>query len=167
MDSFYEQLVTTKKTATYSLANGATYVFGVLGFLFVGGGANIPLAVISLGAAVGLFFFKKKLYKEYEYDFTNGDIDIDVIYEMKSRKRLVSFSARDIELLAPLESDPVRSFSNKPEKVIKLYPSTSKEKVYAAMVTGGANRMQILFVPNERFIEMCYKYNPKAVKKFL
>ncbi|WP_139905050.1 DUF6106 family protein [Clostridium thermarum] len=167
MDSFYEQLVTTQKTAAYSFANGATYVFGVLGFLFVGGGMNLPLAVIAIGTAVGLFFLKKKLYREYEYDFTNGDIDIDVIYEMKSRKRLVSFSAKEIELLAPLDSDPVKDFSNKPEKVLKLYPSTSKERVYAAMVTGGTNRMQIHFVPNEKFIDLCYRYNPKAVKKFL
>lgn len=166
MDNFYEQLVTTQKSAAYSAANGATYVFGFLGLVNLGSFNLIP-AVVLIAIAAGLFFYKKKLYREYEYDFTNGDIDIDVIYEMKSRKRLISFNVRDIELLAPVDSDPVKSFSNKPEKVHKCYPSNSKEKVYAAMVTGGANRVQILFVPNERFRDMCYKYNPKAVKRNL
>lgn len=166
MDNFYEQLVTTQKTPAYSTANGATYVLGFLGLINLGSFNLIP-AVFFIAIAAALFFYKKKLYREYEYDFTNGDIDIDVIYEMKSRKRLISFNVRDIELLAPVESDPVKSFSNKPEKVMKLYPSNSKEKVYTAMVTGGTNRVQIIFVPNEKFVDMCFKYNPKAVKKFL
>jgi hypothetical protein len=166
MDNFYEQLVTTQKTAAYSAANGGTYVLGFLGLINLGSFNLIP-AVLFIGIAAALFFYKRKLYREYEYDFTNGEIDIDVIYEMKSRKRVISFNVRDIELLAPVDSDPVKSFSNKPEKVLKLYPSTSKDKVYTAMVTGGVNRVQILFVPNEKLIDMCFRYNPKAVKKFL
>jgi hypothetical protein len=143
----------------------ACYVLGFLGLVSIT--SNPVFGIILIAAAVGLFFLKRKLYVEYEYDFTNGDIDIDAIYEMKSRKRVISFHAKEIELLAPLDSDPVKSFSNKPEKVYKLYPSTSKEKLYVAMVTGGTNRAQIIFVPNEKFIEMCFRSNPKAVKKFL
>lgn len=165
MDNFYEQLVTTHKSATYSMANNGMYVAGFLGLLMLGSMSIIP-AVAMLAIAVGLFFAKKNLYVEYEYDFTNGDIDIDKIIEMKSRKRVVSFSAKDIELLAPLESDSVKDFSNKPEKVLKLYPSNNDGKQYAAMVTGGGNRVQVVFVPNEKFLDLCYKYNPRAIKKY-
>lgn len=166
MDSFYEQLVTTKKTTAYNLANGGTYILGVLALLFLGSG-NILFTVLFAALAVGLFFLKKKLYIEYEYDFTNGEIDVDSIIEMKSRKRILSFSIKDVELLAPLDSDPVKDFGNKPQRVVKAYPSTSEEKLYVAMITGGTERVQLIFVPNEKFRDLCFKFNPKAVKKFI
>lgn len=166
MDNFYEQLVTTRKTTVYSIANGGTYAVGVLGVMMVGSSLFIE-GLLFIAIAVGIFFLKKKLYVEYEYDFTNGEIDVDKIIEMKSRKRILSFNVKDIELLAPLESDPVRDFGNKPEKVLKVYPTTSEAKLYVAMITGGENRVQLIFVPDEKLIELCYKYNPRAVKKFL
>lgn len=164
MDNYYEQLVTTQKTTKYKISNGAAYVFGVLAFLALGGGSFIP-GLIFLGIGVGLFFLKRNQYVEYEYGFTNGEIDVDKIFEMTRRKRVYSFSIKDIELLAPEDSYHVKDFSNKPDKVYNFYPSTATEKVYVAMVTGGTDRAQVKFVPNDEFIELCYKYNPRAVKK--
>jgi hypothetical protein len=166
VDNFYEQLVTTQKTTKYKVANGAAYVFGVLAFLALGG-ASFVMGIIFLGMAVGLFFLKRNLYVEYEYGFTNGEIDIDKISEMTRRKRIFSFSVRDLELLAPEESYHVKDFSNKPEKIYSFFPGTSTEKVYVAMVTGGTDRAQVRFVPNNELIELCYKYNPRAVKKIV
>ncbi|MDP4088731.1 MAG: DUF6106 family protein [Bacillota bacterium] len=167
MDSFYEQLVTTKKTFTYSLANNGTYVAGVLALMLLGG-MQFIFGLIMAAIAVALFFVKKNLYVEYEYDFTNGDIGIDKIMEMKSRKKVINLGVKDIELLAPLGSQHVKDFSNKPDKVLKLYPPTVEEKkLYSAMVTGGEHRVQMIFAPNERFLELCYKYNPRAVKRNL
>jgi hypothetical protein len=164
VDSFHEQLVTTQKTTKYKLSNGATYVFGVLAFLFLGGFNLIP-GILFLAAAVGLFFLKRNMYVEYEYGFTNGEIDIDKIYEMTRRKRAYTFSVRDLELLAPEDSYHVKDFSNKPDKVLKFYPDTTTSKVYVGMLTGGTDRAQIKFVPNEELLELCYKYNPRAVKR--
>ncbi|OPJ60107.1 DUF6106 family protein [Clostridium oryzae] len=166
MDNFYEQLVRTKKTGLYQFVNGATYVVGVFGLLMFGAAQLIP-AVLFVAIAVGLFFLKRNFYVEYEYDFTNGEIDFDKIVEMRSRKRVLTIDVKHIELLAPSDSDAVKDFSGKPEKVLKLYPSTSEAKQYTAIVTGGTERTQIIFVPDEKFIELCYKYNPRAVKKFL
>lgn len=167
MDSFHEQLVTTHKTAKYTMANGATYVLGVLGIMLLGSGNVLGMipGVLLLGAAVGLFFLKRNFYVEYEYDFTNGELDIDKIYEMKKRKRVISFAIKNLDLLAPEDSYHVKDYSNKPDKVLKLYPDTTEAKVWVAMLTGGTERAMIKFVPNEELIELCYKYNPRAVKK--
>jgi hypothetical protein len=164
MDNFYEQLERASESTTYKLANSGTYIIGVIGLLMISTPLFIVGALLIVGAAA-LFFMKKNLYVEYEYNFTNGEIDVDKIFEMKSRKRAISFAVKDLELLAPENSDYVKDFGNKPDKVITLYPKGTDKKVYVAMLTGGPERAQIRFIPNEEFLEYCRKYNPRAVKK--
>lgn len=164
MDNFYEQLVTTFKTTKYKIASSGVYVFLVLGFLAMILGSVIP-SLLLLALSGGLFILKKKLYIEYEYEFTNGDIDIDKILEMKKRTRVISFNIKEVELIAPENSSFVKDFSSKPEKILNFYPSTSNTQIYVAMVTGGNERVQIRFVPDEKFLNLCYKYNPRAIKR--
>ena len=163
MDSFYEQLITTYKTATYKIVNSSFYVFGFLALITL---SRLPIFVACAVLAAAAFFGKKKLYVEYEYVFTNGDIDVDKIVEMKKRSRVATFSIKNVEVLALEESHNIKDFANKPTKVLDLYPKTTDRKMYVAMVTGGSERMQIRFVLNEEFLDLCYKYNPRAVKKY-
>lgn len=164
MDNFYEQLETTYKTGKYKLVSSLVYIFGVLAFLGMVTGMFIPAILLIVLAALS-YYFKKNLYIEYEYDFTNGEIDVDKIMEMQKRKRILTFSIKDVELLAPENSDQVKDFSNKPSSVLSCYPETTDKKVYVAMITGGTQRLQLRFTPDEELIAHCYKYNPRAVKK--
>lgn len=162
MDNFYEQLVATHKTGIYKLMNVCVYFFGVIAIIFL---ALIPVFIVSLSIAVACYFGKKKLYTEYEYAFTNGEIDIDKIVEMKKRKRVLSFQIREVELLAPEDSYYVKDFTNKPSNIVSFYPKTNDKKIYVAMITGGNQRTMLRFVPSDEFLDLCYKYNPRAVKK--
>jgi len=163
MDHFYEQLVTTYKTGFYKMVNVATYIFAFIGFAAFS--INFILAIILFCLAVACFFYKQNLFVEYEYQFTNGEIDVEKIVEMKKRKKVVTFNIKELELLAPEGSAAVKDFYNKPNEILKCYPTTSKARVYIAMVTEGSNKMQLMFVPDEKFLDHCYKSNPKAVKK--
>lgn len=164
MDNFYEQLENLEKPTNYKIINAFMYVFGVFALLCLST-TQFVLCIISLLVAVAAFFMKKKAYVEYEYVFTNGVIDIDAIFEQKKRKRLVSFDAKDMELLAEAESNYVKDFSNKPDKVLSCFQIKSGKIVYVAMVTGGVERLQFKFTPDKRFLDLCYKYNPRAVKR--
>ncbi|MCM0646829.1 hypothetical protein NBE98_00395 [Clostridium swellfunianum] len=163
MDNFYEQLITTYKTSAYKIVNAGFYVFGFLALITLGA---LPIAIVCAILAGAAFFGKKKLYVEYEYVFTNGEIDVDKIVEMKKRSRAVAFNIKNVEVIALEDSDSIKSYSNKPSKVLNLYPKTNDKKVYSAMVTGGNERLQVNFVPDEEFLNLCYKYNPRAVKKY-
>jgi hypothetical protein len=163
MDHFYEQLVTTYKTSSYKVVNAMTYVFAGVGIATLS--ANIIIAVIMLCLAGACFFYKRKLFVEFEYQFTNGEIDIEKIIEMKKRSKITTFNIKEVGLIAPEYSDAIKDYSNKPSAIVKCYPDTAKGKVYIAMVTEGNNRMQLRFVPNEKFLDYCYKANPRAVKK--
>lgn len=163
MDNFYEQLITAKGAASYKIANIAFYVLLVLAAVFMA--MNIVISMFYIVLAAVTFFLKKQLYVEYEYVFTNGEIDMDKILEMKKRTKAISFSIKDIELMAPEGSDFIRDFKNKPAKVLSLHPKNTDKKIYIAMVTGGMKRVQLRFIPDEQFISLCYKYNPRAVKR--
>ena len=163
MDNFYEQLVTTSKSTSYKMVNGATYVLALIGIASFS--ANIIFAVVLIGLAAACFFYKPRLFVEYEYQFTNGEIDIEKILEMKKRSKVTSFHIKEVGLLAPEDSNDARDYASKPNSVVNCYPASSKERVYVAMVTEGNNRMQLRFIPNEKFLNHCFKYNPRAVKR--
>lgn len=166
MDNFYEQLVTTYKTFQYKISNILLYITIILsaGLLLIF--AFIP-AIISILCAVGVYFLKRQFYVEYEYDFTNGEIDIDKILEKSKRMRNLTFNIKDVELLAPEDSIPVKDFVNKPSKILNCYPYTSTNTIYVAMITRGSERVQLRFVPDVTLLEYCFKYNPKAVRRNL
>lgn len=163
MDNFYEQLVTTSKSSSYKLVNGATYVLAFLGVGIFS--VNIIFAVLLIGLGVGCFFYKQKLFVEFEYQFTNGEVDIEKILEMKKRRKVTSFNIKEVGLLAPEDSNEARDYSNKPTSIVKCYPTSTKKRVYVAMVTEGNNRMQLMFIPDEKFLNHCFKYNPRSVRK--
>jgi len=164
MDNFYEQLESIEKPINYKIATALMYGFGVLAILCLSS-MQFILCIISLLVAVAAFFMKRKAYVEYEYVFTNGVIDVDAIFEQKKRKRLLSFDAKDMELLAEVKSNYVKDFSNKPDKELNCFPAKSTKILYVAMITGGVERLQFTFTPDQRFLDLCYKYNPRAVKR--
>jgi len=100
MDNFYEQLVTTSKSSSYKMVNGATYVFAVIGIASFS--ANIIFAVLLIGLAAACFFYKPRLFVEYEYQFTNGEIDIEKILEMKKRSKITSFHIKEQQKIVML-----------------------------------------------------------------
>lgn len=166
MDHFKEQLVTVRNLTEYRLAKGAMIVFLTVAFFLMAIGGFIP-ALVAAAASGALFYFKRFLYVEYEYIITNGEIDIDAVYEVKTRKRKISFNIKEVSLLAPIDSYEFKDAANKPEKIINAVPRGNTDKVYVALLTEGNERAQVHFVPNGDFINTCFLFNPKAVKKAL
>jgi uncharacterized membrane protein len=164
MDNFYEQLVTTYETVQYKAIGGVTFISGALAIFMMLFGQIIPcLFLILIGA--GAFYFKRYLYLEYEYEFTNGEIDIDKIIGRNKRKRVASFNIKQVEILAPDNSNHIRDLPNKPKKEIRFYPETSKAVIYTAVLKYNGEMVRMKFAFDEGLINICYKYNPRNVKK--
>ncbi|MFA9397505.1 MAG: hypothetical protein ACERKV_04465 [Clostridiaceae bacterium] len=164
MDNFHEQLIRVEKESNYKVVNVLFYFFTFFALFFLFS-FNLILLAFSGIFALTCFFLKKKLFVEYEYVFTNGEIDIDSITEKKKRKKVLNISIKSIELLDLEGSNAINDFYNKPTKVLSALSSGYNKKVYVAMVTGGEERVQLRFAPDEEFLDLCYKYNPRAVKK--
>ena len=164
MDNFHEQLVTTGKIGTYKLVNVLMYVFGGLTLILLGS-VNIIPALFLIVITLAMFLYKGKLFVEYEYDFTNGEIDVDKIVGMKKRTRILTFNSKDIELLAEENSDYIKDFSTVDLKEINAIPRNFKHSAYVAIITGRGQKIQLRFAPDEEFLSLCFRYNPRAIKK--
>lgn len=89
MDKFYEQFLTTSQSGTYKLLKNLTYAsiaLAVIYFIQSVITLNVSVfvfAVISIAVAFLMSRLRDKQYKEYEYIFTNGNLQIDVIYNQR------------------------------------------------------------------------------------
>ena len=108
---------------------------------------------IAFAAIFGAYFLISRLNIEYEYIFTNGDLDIDVIYNKNSRKRLFSSSVKQFEIMAHVQDTAhTREMSNVSET--KDYSSgIAGPNTYAFITPYKGKRLKIVFEPNDMMIK--------------
>ncbi|MCR5294770.1 MAG: hypothetical protein K6E30_06295 [Lachnospiraceae bacterium] len=111
-DVYEELLVKRKTTAVESAMKGIAYGLTVL--LFAAAILFFGFPALILGSLMLLvdYFLVPKLDVEYEYQYANGEIDIDAIYSKQRRKRLASISLVDMECIAPLGSHYLDGYQN-------------------------------------------------------
>ena len=117
MDHFLEEVVIKKnrtlENILYILCNVLMVVCALLAVFWLNVLMNAGfhwMTVVSLlvmaGIAVGLFFYRDRFRMEYEYTFTNGDLDFAIVYNnlyIKSagsrihcRINLIDFSLKNL-----------------------------------------------------------------------
>lgn len=82
-----------------------------------------PLLIVGAVLIVVCWLFVPKLEVEYEYLYVNGELDIDAIYSKQKRKKMGSYDASELEILAPENSHELDSFKNKKDLKLKDYTS--------------------------------------------
>ena len=154
-DVFKEQLVkkavTPKDTAKRF---GIVALVVIIVFICM----NIPLLqpfwmFIALAAGFGAYVLISRLNIEYEYIFTNGELDIDIIYNKNNRKRLFSSSVKQFDIMAHVEDTAhTREMSNVTET--KNYSSgIVGPNTYAFVTSYKGKRLKIIIEPNEMMIK--------------
>ncbi len=73
---------------------------------------NFYLIIGTIAAAVGAYFAFHRTNAEYEYDYINGELDVDIIYAKSSRKHLLTLDMKEIECVAPQGSHALDSYAN-------------------------------------------------------
>lgn len=147
----------------------------------------VLILFIVLVFAVGLFLFRSKIFflagivvsylcyrlsdgkdMEFEYVFTNGDLDVAQIINKAKRKEVLSISMQDVEVMAPKGSDKVlRLISNPSIRYVKKDLSSgynrNQEKVYELVARKGGEAYHILLEPNEKLLEAMKQSAPRNV----
>ncbi len=167
MDSYCEYILKKKKTSKDTLISVGIVVAalliinivipiisGLLGFLsFI-----MPLLVV--GVIWGAYKLIVGRNIEFEYLLTGSDIDIDKIINRNGRKRVISVTRDEIEVMAPVGSyhlpglegvDKVDATSGDPEG-----------KVFV-IVANKDTRKAIYFEPNEKIINSMKDRNPRKI----
>ena len=111
------------------------------------------------GAAIyGTVISRRNFSIEYEYIFTNGQLDIDIIKGKAKRKSLLSFPVRIIEHMAPYNGANM----SEREEIDIIHDENRCGKYYADFSQNGT-AYRLLFQPPEKILENIKKYNPRNV----
>ena len=169
-DVFKEQLVKKITTGKDTASNIGIVALAVIIFFFCTTiqalGPFLIFILIALGAVCYFLITRRNI--EYEYIFTNGDLDIDAIYNKSKRKRLFSSSVKDFEIMAPVQ-DTAHTHELSGATETKDYSSgVTGPNTYAFMTSYKGKRLKIIIEPNDMMLKaFSTVLTPrKLIKKF-
>jgi len=168
MGDIYKEQIVKKNPTTKDTMKKVGLVAAVVLVFFVAVSVIPNFAfVVAIAAGFGAYLLMSRLNVEYEYILTNGELDIDAIYNKTRRKRMFSGVLKDIELMAPAnERTYEREFSTATET--KDYSTGSGEKgVFAILASYKGKKQKILIEPNELMMNAITSVLPqRKLKKY-
>ncbi|MBQ7792733.1 MAG: hypothetical protein IJ367_04520 [Clostridia bacterium] len=121
--------------------------------------AIITIMPITIAALIyGTVIYGRNFSLEYEYVFTNGVLDIDVIKGRARRKRLVSIPCRKIENMEKL-----RHGYHSDRKVINAIYDEHRSGKYVVTFSDNGVMTDVYFQPPEKLLQNMQKYNPRNI----
>lgn len=165
MEKFYELSILAQESQKYKILKMLNIVFLVFMVMFM-------LVYPTLGLIIGLllvlptYLIKRVAFVEYDYEFNSGELTFSAIYEKKRRKEKGTIFLKEIELMAPINSQELDRYKN--VKVIKCYNDLEKDKMLYSIVVKWETKMRAYHVMiDERMLDLCYFSNPHKVKKIM
>lgn len=162
MDAFIEYMVKHKKGKKES----AMIVIIILSCIAITWFLTLPLlaysfklpqilSTLAFALFIAVFYFAFRLIKnqniEYEYAFTNGELDIDKIMARKKRKKLLTVSTRNFEILARVNSSIYNDFYRNLPTIDAS--SGNIEDTYFAVYKKDGEKKSLLFDPPKRMLD--------------
>ncbi len=154
-----EQLVKKRQTTKDLLMKALLIVVTAFIALFTLGSWFGPILLVAI-VALDVFLFNR-LKVEYEYTYFSGDLDIDKIFNMQSRKRVLSVKVKDIEILAPTGSDALRAYQQL--KCLDCSTCEPEHHTYEMVVLHKGQKVRVKFEPNEKILNGMKLLEPRKV----
>lgn len=173
MDHFWEEAVVKRNrtlgNVLYFLATALMVVFALLGLMMVqvlmysfSIGALVETLVL-LGIAVLLFLRRGDLRTEYEYTFTNGDLDFAKVLNNQKRKALGTMRVKNVEAFGPVDSNSFRKLINMPGLTKRNWFLNRDAKLYYFYYQKESTKNVIVLEPSEELVALIRKYLPHGV----
>lgn len=165
MDTFFEQLIKIKLNGKAKalialiIAVDVIIVLALLFFAFVFAPAIILLVVAA--AIYGGYKLISLLTIEYEYIYTNGDLDVDKIVAQSSRKRMVSIKCSEIEKYGEYKGQPA---PGSVKNTLVFCNPDSEGQVYIIAKDRNLGQVMIVLAPEERIRTEIEKVIPRIAK---
>ena len=161
MDVFFEQIIkmkmTIKEVALYVSVWAAAGLLAFFALMFLGGSSFAFIAIVGL--VFGAWKLSCKFFVEYEYIFTNGDLDFDKITAKSTRKRMASINCSSVEKYGKY------NWASKPSTSVKKVYTFCNLKDPNAMYLIAPSRNEgtvlIVFAPEARIKEAIEKAIPR------
>ncbi|MCD7811428.1 MAG: hypothetical protein LUG91_06220 [Ruminococcus sp.] len=170
MDNFAEQLVRreptssdkTKKILIYGGGILLTVILIVVAFILGFGSLLSMLSVIlAVGAGYGTYFLGQSTYVEYEYTFTNGDLDIDKIVAKKKRSSLISANVRSFTAFGKYNENLEETSDM---TVVLSSDNIASHEYYADFEDEEYGSVRLIFSPDEKMLENIKRVLPRTLR---
>lgn len=173
MDCFKEDVVVSRNNLLgnilYVLCWMFLVVFGLYGLLMLQvlivsfNVGTVLMTLLSVGAAVLLFFGKDNFKVEFEYAFTNGSLDFAKVMHGAKRKELGSMNVANVSACGHVAHDSFRKFlAMKDVKRRNWFLNRDGNLFYFYYVKENQKNM-IVIEPSEEMVEMIRRYVPAGV----
>lgn len=160
-DVFEEQLVKRKMMPFDVLMNVLIIVAAVVAVIVLMGPLlslipdfNMIFLLCSVGLVLGAIYLIYKKNVEYEYIYTNGELDIDTIIARRRRKRLISISCDNVSEVGSYLPGTTQSSSC--AKVIDATSGSGVDSWYLVVPHRVFGKTMLIFEPNTEILE-CLK----------
>lgn len=169
MDTFIEHIVKQKSTMQKTLLKVLIVLaaiiivficFMVIPFAY-SAVASISFAV-GIGAIYGAYWLISGMSVEYEYAFTNGELDVDKIVARRKRTRLLTVKASTFEKLGEYKPEQHANIGYQ----YKLFASTDPNGLgawYAVFRHQKKGLTLLVFDPEERILDSFKRFIPKPL----
>ncbi len=163
MDTFFEQIVSIKKSGKAIAIFVSVWLFAILLclFLLLSGLLGPLTPILILGIGYGAWWLTAKLNVEYEYIVTNGTMDIDKIVNKSSRQRVSSFEIAKVERVE--KYNPSLLNNVKKENLVFACNQNDPNAYLIVASREDAKVNYIVFSPNEKLQEAIKKSLPKFI----
>lgn len=181
MDNFREESVSSRKSGfdslLYAFSNVVWVLLGIYAFMEIQNVINvafaqgfsvgllipIALALVAGGIALLTFLNKDKIRTEYEYTFTNGQMDFAKVFNNKRRKNLGTMNVRNVEACGMVASGSFNRYINMPGiKRTNWFLNRDAELFYFYFQKDQQKRI-IIIEPSEEMVSLIKKYIPQGV----
>lgn len=169
MDTYFEQIVAVRKSPMERFIQVGVIVLGALLIIICGllyasgllGSFSILFAVLAVGVGYGIYYISTQLNIEYEYIFTNGDLDVDKIISKRSRKRVLSTQCRFVSEFGAYHPD---SFAGRMFADRITACTVDDHAFYVIFSAEDSGETLLIFSPNDRLLNAMKKYAPRVIK---
>ena len=181
MDNFREESVSSRKSGfdslLYAFSNVVWVLLGIYAFMEIQNVINvafsqgfyvellipIALSLVAGGIALLTFLNKDKIKTEYEYTFTNGQMDFAKVFNNKRRKNLGTMNVRNVEACGMVASGSFNRYINMPGiKRTNWFLNRDAELFYFYFQKEQQKRI-IIIEPSEEMVGLIKKYIPQGV----
>ena len=172
MDHFMEEVVVKQRKGIQEVAFYLSWITMIIsalaGFVLLQGLFmqfdifTLILTAIFLGIAVLLFLRKDRIRTEYEYTFTNGDMDFAQVFNNQKRKSLGTMRVKNVEAFGPVSGEGFRKLINMPGLKRKNWFLNREAELYYFYYQKEQQKTIIILEPSPEMVEMIKKYLPRG-----
>lgn len=171
MDNFKEEVVTRRQGR---VLNALGYVmswfllvcFGLVGLMGLSGlmalnfnVTNVVALVLGGGVAFLLFRYKDNFRIEFEYSFTNGEMDFAMVLGNARRKQLLSLRIREMEAGGWADGPTFEKYDSMKDVKRLDYFLNSKSRLYYLYFVRDGKRTLLLMEPSQEMVNMMAQYS--------